>query len=311
MTSAGVTHAILIAVNMPIGVPVGADFALEVLLSCPGGCDLSGIPITVAGPDGVAQALEWNAGDVDPGGTCKVELKAPLRVGEHVWCVSCAAHESGGWHHAAALERVPVKTQPHEMSLAVWAIPSPVLTRQPFTIKVGAKSTAACDLSGTRISICDESGTVLASDSLGETPWPGTTALYWKEFELVAPAEAGILSWSVVFSAADVRVPHSGASSRFSIATVPPPEHRLTVRVFERETLRPIENAHVRLGAYRAATSGSGIAELMLPKGVYTIDVWKSGYEAPTTPVTVDDDLAVEIAVAAEPEENPDAAWLM
>jgi len=135
--------------------------------------------------------------------------------------------------------------------------------------------------------------------------------LYWTELDLVAPAQAGMFSWSVKFGASDLAVPHRDASSRFSIAIVQPPEHRLTVKVIEHETATPIENAQVRLGAYRAATGASGLAELMLPKGSYDLDVWKSGYEAPTTPVTVDADLAVEIAITALPEENPDAAWLM
>jgi hypothetical protein len=186
-----------------------------------------------------------------------------------------------------------------------------VVTGQPFAIKVGAKSTAGCDLTGKRIAVCDEAGVVLASDVLGDTPWPGTSALYWTELALVAPAEAGMFSWSVKFDAADLAVPHHGASSRFSIAIVNPPEHRLTVKVVEQETAAPIENAQVRLGAYRAATGGSGLAELMLPKGSYDLDVWKSGYEAPTTTIAIDTDVTVEVAIAAVPEENPDAAWLM
>lgn len=73
-----------------------------------------------------------------------------------------------------------------------------------------------------------------------------------------------------------------------------PPEHRLSVRVVEQETAAPVENALVRPGPYRTATGGSGIAELALPKGSYALNVWKSGYEAPITAITVDADLAVD-----------------
>jgi hypothetical protein len=214
-------------------------------------------------------------------------------------------------HHDAGLVPVAVRTRPHDTSLAVWAIPSPVVTGQRFAIKVGAKSSTGCDLAGKRIAVCDEAGAVLASDVLGDTPWPGTNALYWCELALVAPAEAGMFSWSVTFDAADLALAHHGASSHFSIAIVRPPEHRLTVKVVEQDTATPIGNAHVRLGAYRAATGESGLAELMMPKGSYDLDVWKSGYEAPTTTVAIDADVTVEVAVAAVPEEHPDAAWLM
>jgi hypothetical protein len=37
----------------------------------------------------------------------------------------------------------------------------------------------------------------------------------------------------------------------------------------------------------------------MLPKGAYDLDVWKSGYEAPTTPIAIDADLTIEVAIAA------------
>ena len=311
MTAGTATHAAVIALDDPAEVAVGADFVLTVRVSCPAGCDLSGVTLEVTTPDNVTTAIEPVAGDADITGARRIALKAPLRVGEHIWLLSCAAHESGGWHHDASLLRVPVRTKPHGTSLAVWAIPSPVVTGQPFAIKVGAKSAAGCNLTGMRIAICDEAGSVLASDILGDTPWPGTSALYWSELRLTAPAEAGMFSWSVKFAAADIALPHQGTSSRFSIAIVDPPAHRLVVRVVEQETAAPVENAQVRLGAYRAATSGSGLAELMLPKGSYDIDVWKSGYEAPTITIAVDADLAVEVVITAVPEENSDAVWRM
>ena len=170
---------------------------------------------------------------------------------------------------------------------------------------------AGCGLTGAHIAVCDAAGVVLASGVLGSTPWPDTSALYWTELTLIAPAEAGMFSWSVKFVAADLPLAHQGSSSRFSIAIVDPPEHRLTVKVVEQDTASPVEDAQVRLGPYRAATDGSGLAELMVPKGAYDLNVWRSGYEAPKTTVTIDADLAVEVAITPMPEENPDAAWQM
>jgi uncharacterized membrane protein len=86
---------------------------------------------------------------------------------------------------------------------------------------------------------------------------------------------------------------------------------RLRVKVVEQDAASPVANAQVRLGPHRAATSGSGLAELLVPKGSYDLEVWKPGYEALKTTVTIDADLAVEVVVASVPEENPDTAWQM
>ena len=321
MTAGAAAHATVITVEDVAEVAVGAEFVLTVRVSCLAGCDLSGIPIEVMAPDNATATVptphppphagEGREGVAEIAAARRIALKAPLRVGEHVWCLSCAAHKSSGWHHDASLLRVPVRVRPHETSLAVWAIPSPVVTSRPFAIKVGAKSAAGCDLTGMPIAVRDPAGVMLAGGVLGDTPWPGTSSLYWTELPLIAPAEAGMFSWSVELAAADLALPHQGSSSRFSIAIVAPPEHRLTIKVVEQEAASPVENAQVRLGAYRATTDGSGLAQLMVPKGAYDLDVWKSGYDAPTASIVIDADLAVEIVMVPMPEENPDTAWQM
>ena len=323
MSAGTAAHATVIAVDGPAEAAVGAEFVLTAVVSCPVGCDLSGVPLEVTAPDGARAAMPppcpattptptpQGGGKPDLAAVRRIALKAPPQPGEHVWRLSCAAHESSGWHHDARVLQLPVRIRPHETSLAVWAIPSPVVTGRSFAIKVGAKSAVGCDLTGAHIAVCDATGAVLASGVLGDTPWPGTSALYWTELSLIAPTEAGMFSWSVKFAAADLALAHIGSSSRFSIAIVDPPEHRLRVKVVEQDTASPVADAQVRLGAYRAATGSSGFAELMVPKGTYDLNVWKSGYEAPRTTVTIDADLAVEVAIAPLPEENPDAVWQM
>jgi hypothetical protein len=314
MTAEDGPHAIRIEASAPPEVAVGADFVLKVTLTCSAGCDLSRLPLTITAPGGTMAATEPAGGGSQNGGgedARTVMLTAPLQVGEHVWRVSCAPHEAGGVRHEECALPVVVRTRPHQTSLAAWAIPSPVVTGQRFAIKAGAKSAMACDLSGCMIEVRDETGAMMARGSLGPAPWPGTSALYWAELELQAPTEAGMFSWSVRFDAAELDIPHEDAAASFSIAIVSPPEHKLTVKVFERESATPIADAQVRLGAYRAATGPTGLAEIMMPKGTYDLNVWKVGYEAPASSVTIDADAAVEVAVAVVPEENPDAAWLM
>jgi hypothetical protein len=135
--------------------------------------------------------------------------------------------------------------------------------------------------------------------------------LYWTEIELPAPALEGLFWCAASFAADEIDIPHECASSKFSVAIVKPPEHRLTVEVLEKDTHAPIEDAQVRLGPYGAATDPSGQAQVAMPKGAFDLTVWKVGYEAPSMRVDVQDDVTVRVEAVIVPPENPDAAWIM
>ena len=201
------------------------------------------------------------------------------------------------------------ETQGPRVSLAVWDIPPTVVAGERFTIKAGAKSSAACDLRGRRIEACDASGAVIASGELGVAPWPGTEALYWTELSLPAPAQCGMTAMSVHFHGAGLAPAHRDASSRFTTVAVPAPEHTVTIELVEQETGSAIADAEIRFGAHRATTKASGRAELRLAKGDYDLRIWKVGYDAPPRPVAVAGDALVEVRAAIVPEENADRAW--
>ncbi len=295
----------------PLEVPVGTDLVFKVRVSCPAGCDLRGLPIEIIAPDGIVLTRELATCDAGSNATGDLTLKAPQKVGRYAWRVVFPPHELGGVRHAESARSICVTTKPHGTSLAAWAIPSPVVTGSRFEIKVGAKSSGGCQMNGAAIEVCDETDAVVARGRLQETPWPGTSGLYWTPVELVAPVTEGLCSWSVGLAAAQLELPHEAARSRFDVAVVKPPEHSLTVKVIEKDTAYPIENAQVRLGAYRATTDRAGLAQLRMPKGHYELDVWKVGYEAPSRSMEISTDASVEIEVLPVAEEDPDAAWLM
>jgi uncharacterized membrane protein len=307
------THSATIEVSgdVPSEVTVGADIGLKVTVSCSAGCDLRGMPVHITAPGGAAIPGELAICEAGVNETADITLKAPQHVGEHVWSVALPPHAIEGILHEAKPLSVSIRTRPHATSLAVWGIPSPVVMGERFGIKVGAKSAAGCELYAREVEVRDETGTIVARAKLGETPWPGTSALYWADVELLAPAADGMHSWSVKFAAADLETPHDGASSNFSVAIVKPPQHRLTVRVIEKDTAAPIKDVQVRLGAYRAATDPSGRAEIRMPNGTYDLNIWKVGYEAPARTVEVNEDVTVQIEALIVPKEDPDAAWLM
>jgi hypothetical protein len=293
---------------VPLEIAAGAPITLKVKALCSRGCDLAGVPIKVVAADGAFVRCVF-APELDQ--SVEVKLDAPNRTGEHVWSVTLGPHEVADIRHEEVTVPVRATIIPHATSLAVWSVPSPVLTAARFTIAVGAKSSAGIAFAAQRFEIRDELGNVAAEGYLGETPYPGTTALYWTGIELAAPAREGLHTWSVKCEPREPDLPHERGSTTFSILVVRAPEHRLTVRVIETETSAPIADAQVRVGAYRAATDPLGIAEVDLPKGVYDLAVWKIGYEAPTRTVRLENNMLVEVEVLSVPEEDPDAAWLM
>jgi hypothetical protein len=312
MTGDDPAHATTIEViePPPAEVAAGTAFAFKVKASCPRGCDLAGMPIRIIAPDGtlVRRTIATEPGRDD---IAEIRLEAPGRTGEHIWSVTFAPHEVAGIRHDEVT--VPFRTAviPHATSLAVWSIPSPVVAGTRFAVEVGAKSSAGIAFAAQRVEVRDESGAVVAQGCLGETPYPGTTALHWTSVELSAPSREGLHRWSVEFEPRGSDLPHERTSTSFSVLVVRPPEHRLTIKVVEKDTSAPVADAHVRLGAYRAATNPLGLAEVHMPRGVYGLDIWKVGYTAPTRTVQLDENMLVEIEVVSVPEEDPDAAWLM
>ena len=194
---------------------------------------------------------------------------------------------------------------PHATSLAVWENPSPVVMGHPFTIKVGAKSSGACELQGAQVEIHDETGARIGVGTLGETPWVETGALYWTEVDLAAPMKEGIASWSVRFAPAAQKIPHDGSAAEFSFATVRPPEHSVTVKVVEKGTGVPIADAQVRVGGHRASTDDSGVATLRTSSGTHDVIAWKGGYQSPSMTVAVTEDVGVQIEATVIPKVDP------
>ena len=306
-------HPTVVALSRPpeAEVDAGTDVVLKAKVSCRHGCDLRDRTVNVASPEGVvvaeARLAEFADGHNE---TAEFAFTAPDVVGEHSWSVVFPRHEAEGLVHEEASLAITVQTKAHDTSLAVWGVPSPVVVGGPFRIRVGATCTAACDLAGREIQVSDESGRAIASARLGEAPLEGTRALYWTEIDLVAPTTVGTTSRSIQFAPTELRLPHDGASARFGFETVNPPQHSVSFKVFDRDGCAPVEGAQIRLGVYFGYSDWTGVATIAVPRGTYDLDVFKTGYEAPSRILTVNDDVIVEIEVLSVPAPDPDAHWL-
>jgi hypothetical protein len=301
-------HQTTVATSQPVPseLDAGADIVLKVRVSCSEGCDLREMPVVVTAADGVLgeSLIASHEGAINE--TEDLSLKAPDTVGEHTWTIVFPRHESDSAVHEESCLVVSFTTRSHPTSMAVWDVPSPVVVNRSFTVKVGVRCSAMCQLAGRLVEICDESAVQIGEGRLGDTAWPGTSALYVAEVELTAPTTEGIHSWSIRFPAAESGLAHEAASATFSFRTVTPPEHRVTVKVTDKETQAPIEDVDVRLGIYRALTDSQGLASLELPGGLYDLNAWKVGYDAVPTTVEVSHDLTLQVEAACSPEKDPD-----
>ena len=192
-------------------------------------------------------------------------------------------------------------------SLAVWDVPMPVVAGEKFSIKVGAKSASGRALAGARVEVSDASGKVVASGTLGYKPWPGTEALYWTALDMPAPAEQQVAEYAVRCLAGQG---HDAAASRISVVAAGKPEHTLSVKVTERDTAAALDGVEIRLGPFHARTDKTGVAALLVSKGDYRLELWRTAHIAQPVPVTIDGDASLALTMLHVPEEHPDARWV-
>jgi hypothetical protein len=188
----------------------------------------------------------------------------------------------------------------HAASLAVWDLASPVIVGRRATLKVGIACPSGCDLAGTSVDVYNEAGTRVGGGTLGSIPWPATTALYWTDLDLVAPQAEGDHSWSVHATTRDPTHEHAISVMRF--VTCRPPEHRVTLRVIDKNSGAPLAGVELRLGRFRAATDNAGIAHVEVPGGTYEVGTWKNGYGVLSQTAAIASDTTVHLELTAEPE---------
>jgi hypothetical protein len=287
--------------SIPLEVEAGTSVTLNVGVSCPSGCDLRGLSVSVMAPDGVVMTSELVDYGEQMNETGEFALTVPKQVGEHAWSVLFPRHEIGTVVHEECALPISFQTIPHRTSMAVWDVPFPVAKNRSFKVKVGLQCSAACQLTGQVVEIRDEAGTKVGEGRLGDTLWAGTSALYWAEVDMAAPAAEGVSSSSVTFTAAELEVAHEDASASFSFRADRPPDHTVTVRVIDKQTKAPIDDVEVRLGLYMVSTDERGVVKVGLPQGTYELTIRKDGYKADPMSVEMSEDLTVQIEALTAP----------
>src|SRR6185436_14194261 len=158
---------------------------------------------------------------------------------------------------------------------------------ETFRFKVGITCTCGCPQQGREFTVFDEDRQQVAAGRLDGNVWPGSTALYFAEVDVVASGKQGLHNWEVEAPASKIHVPtadvlidHDGVSSTFAARFVPPPDSVVRVQVTDKESRAPLEGATVIAFPYRAVTDEAGMAVLNVARGQYRLQVSRSKYVA-------------------------------
>jgi len=95
------------------------------------------------------------------------------------------------------------------------------------------------------------------------------------------------------------RQAHEPATSSFRFIAVRPPEHRVALKVVDKDTGVPLDAVELRLGMFRVTTDEKGIAQVEVSGGTYDVTAWKLGYEILSRSVLVAADVSIQLEVAA------------
>ena len=141
-------------------------------------------------------------------------VKAPIEPGAYTWLAVFPAEEKAGGSPVGTSAPFSFAVKPHSLRILVWDAPSAIELGGKFTIKLGVKCSSECSPHGWTVEIRDHDNEVCAEVTLSEEPRPGTTALYYAEVDLRAPANEGRYAWEAKALAHDSDIAHAESCRR-------------------------------------------------------------------------------------------------
>jgi hypothetical protein len=291
------------AVDVSPGVvDAGAEMTLRGKASCSPPCDLRGHSLLVKDhASAEAARIELTEFDGETNRTNEFVLKAPLTVGEHTWSALCPAVEKNGTSYVEASAQISFTVTPHATYVAAWDIPSDIVVRERFKIKVGMKCSNACRLANSGFEIYDHEGMQAAVGALADECWPGTVGLYSAEVELRAPASEGLHTWKVKRVQGVPGIPHAEGSTDFGVRVVGHPEYLVTIEAIDKVSRAPLSGARVVMHPYRVVADEHGVARVRVAKGAYQLFVSQTNYLTFGLPVEVSADMTARAELDLEP----------
>jgi hypothetical protein len=284
----------------PEVVDAAADITLQGKVS--DAPDLRGHTILIKDQAGaVVGRIELTNFDGTTNETAEFVVKAPVQPGRYEWLAVCPAVVKRGASFAEVSTPIAFNVKPHTTSVVVWDTPSAVVTGEKFKTKIGIKCSSECSLKNRVFGIYNDEGAQVATSTLTDERWPGTTGLYFAEVELEAPATVGLYTWSVKCAGTAVGFPHDEGSVSFELRVVSRPECLVTVETVDKESQMPLSGARVVMHPYRAVTDERGVAQVRVAKGAYKLFVSQTRYITFGLPVDVSADMTARAELDLEP----------
>jgi len=290
----------------PTRTRAGAPFTVTASVTCADARDLRGFACHLERADGsVACRFDLAMYDGTSTKAHDVEVAGPSEVGEHVYTMVFPQQAKGGVVYEEARAEASVTIDPHAIHVTVWGLPASVTTGESFRISVGAKGGGATATAGKAFVVRDASGEVVAEGVFGSEPWRGTAALFAADATITAPDTAEVHRWTAHVEGFDHPLPHAAGERAFSVTTVEPPSHEVTVKVRDHATQEPIEGVQVVIHPFLARTDADGVARVKVAPGDHRMFVSGYNYETFRSSLTVDGDVGLEAELVREHEEDP------
>ncbi len=299
----GNNHATKISLLGDMPAFVRADISLQARVVCDAGCDLAGTMVRVidGGDAIVGEAELLYTSDGQDTITDVFTVKAPMNAGEYTWRAVYPAQECEGIRHDASETPFSFSVRPHSLSLSVWGIPFPVARGGKFPICVSASCTAGCSLANLPFTICGDRGEEVFAGRLGADIKEGTASTYWAALELNAPDDEALHKWTYRCALPESDHPHTARTAPVSFRTDAPPEHTLEIKIVDGYENRPLEDANVMVGFYKAQTDARGIARICVPGGTQELRVSKENYVPHNALFSIDRDQTIEVGLLFQP----------
>ena len=255
----------------PQDVDAGAELTLKAVAECPEEFDLSDEQISFHDATGreIGSAPLAALEGKDFG--AEITVTAPIELGEYGYGAVLTPAEGEGVAHAEAKAEAHCTVKAHDAYLNVWNIPSAITAGEAFSFHVGLKCSCGCNLANRGFVVRDQAGTVVASATLGEAVWPGTSAVYFAEVQAVAPADLSLHKWTVESDGSATGIAHAPGTIDMRVRTVATPDHEIRFEVIDRKSGAPLKGIKLIMGPYRATTGEDGVALMRVVADHYVL----------------------------------------
>lgn len=279
----------------------GTNATLKVEVTCEEDFQLTGQRLSLVDSAGEELAQAVLGTDLGTSHGATLEFCAPRTVGTHELKVKLISKTGQNYVPEVAAD-LSITVVSHLVTVSAWKVPSAIVAGESARVFVGAKCSSNRSLASIPVVVRDHTGQQVWAGALSENTWPGTTALYFTEVDMIAPPDQGEYTWQVEASGLGDESSNVKETFEFLVRTVPAPEVEVSVVAKDHSTGDPVPGLQVVIHPYRAVTDKDGAARIKVVKGTYKLFVTGLNYVGFQTVVDVDADVTIDAELVVEKE---------